>query len=256
MLPSQRALLSGFAPESQRLFLQMSVAPGGARKNLIDRTIKSLRAAGVWDKLDILYLLAAHDEQAARQNWKNPGTFTLTAVNAPTFTADQGTAGDGATSYLETNYNPSTQGVGFTRNDASIFVWSRTQALDAGPCFGQASTSTANFIIPRSTGDLMTSRINVNTSTTVANTDGRGLYAFSRTASTVQEGFKNGVSTGAGVTNASVAIPNVTLNLLKNVATYSTTQVAAAGAGASLTTAQHAALYSILLGYMQAVGAA
>ena len=40
---------------------------------LIDKAIGQLKMAGVWGKLDALYLLAAHTSQAALVNWKAPG---------------------------------------------------------------------------------------------------------------------------------------------------------------------------------------
>jgi len=71
----------------------MSVAPSAARQLVIDALIRQLKDAGVWAKLDVLYVIAAHDIQAGRVNWKNPGTFTATEVSAPTFTTDRGYAG-------------------------------------------------------------------------------------------------------------------------------------------------------------------
>ena len=64
----------------------MSVQPTNARKALIDALITSLKSAGVWAKLDVLWIPAAHDSQAGRLNWKSPGTFTLAEVSSPTFT--------------------------------------------------------------------------------------------------------------------------------------------------------------------------
>src|SRR5690606_35810663 len=99
----------------------MTTPPTRARQLLINTTITNLIAAGLWPKLDVLYLLAAADEQAARLNWKNPGTFTCTAVNSPTFTADRGFAGDGSTSYLDTNFNiSSASGRLYEQNSAHI----------------------------------------------------------------------------------------------------------------------------------------
>jgi hypothetical protein len=45
----------------------------------------------------------------------------MTAVNSPTWTANQGFTGNGTSSYIDTNFNPATQGVNYTLNDASRY---------------------------------------------------------------------------------------------------------------------------------------
>lgn len=110
-----------FADETGALLSAMTTEPDDTRKTLIDTTIKALKTAGIWAKLDTLYFLAAHNAQAARLNWKSPGTFTLSPVNSPTFTTDTGYASDGSTSYLNSGYIPNTHGVTLTANAACIF---------------------------------------------------------------------------------------------------------------------------------------
>lgn len=97
-----RAALHGpggpsFETEAQTLFAAMSVEPDAARKTLINDLIAGLKADGIWAELDLLYVKAAHDAQAGRLNWKNPGTFDLIEVNSPAFHTDRGYTGDGST---------------------------------------------------------------------------------------------------------------------------------------------------------------
>ncbi len=96
-----------YSPEAAALLSRMTVTPSTARKQLIDALIATLVGAGIWAKLDALYLLAAHDAQAARLNWI-ADRYNLTAVNSPTFTTDRGYAGTGAAMYLDTGFNPAT----------------------------------------------------------------------------------------------------------------------------------------------------
>jgi hypothetical protein len=103
----------------------MDVAPSQARKFLIDDTVSKLRHAGIWDKLDILVMLRAHDSQVARINWIDP-TKVFTEHGTVTFNPDSGYTGDGSTGYLRgiTNMNALTN---FSLD--SITTWALIQAI-------------------------------------------------------------------------------------------------------------------------------
>ena len=73
----------GSDADAAALIAAMSPAPDGTRQMLINDTIVALKAAGIWDELDELWLTAAHAEQAGLLGWKR--YKDLTAVNAPTF---------------------------------------------------------------------------------------------------------------------------------------------------------------------------
>jgi hypothetical protein len=110
----------GFSPEAEALFAAMTVQPDNARKIIINDMIVALIAAGVWDKLDLFYTMAAHDEQAGRLNWVSPGNDTLATGPgnvAPTFTVDMGYSGVG---------HPAPTGAGFTTGRAETAL---TKAL-------------------------------------------------------------------------------------------------------------------------------
>lgn len=91
-------------PDAQAIIDAMTVTPSASRQSLINKTVKDLKTAGVWDKLHYLNVLAAHHNQAARIDWTNP-TRVATAVSSPVFTADVGYHSAGAGSYLNTLYN-------------------------------------------------------------------------------------------------------------------------------------------------------
>ncbi len=94
------------------------------REALVDDLIVGLKADGVWTKLDRLWLFAAEDAPSALTDLV--ATATATAVNTPTFTVDQGYAGDGATSYLDTNFVPSTAGGNAALNSIHVSVYGQT----------------------------------------------------------------------------------------------------------------------------------
>src|SRR5882672_7716492 len=63
-----------YSPQATALFAAMIVQPSPTRKTQIDNLILALIAAGVWAKLDRLWVFAAHTEQAGQLNWIAPGT--------------------------------------------------------------------------------------------------------------------------------------------------------------------------------------
>ena len=95
--------------------------PTSSQQALQNQLVLWLVNKGIWSKLDILYILATNgSSDFSRINWINPSLFELTAVNSPTFTSNQGWAGNATTSYLDTGWTPSVNGVNFTLNDASF----------------------------------------------------------------------------------------------------------------------------------------
>lgn len=132
-LPSKGVSGPVYDPDAASLFARMSVQPDDVRKLLISDTIAAFKAAGVWSKFDILYFLAAHDAQAARLNWKS-NNFNCLAVSSPTFTTDRGYAGNGSSSYLNTQYTPNqtlNPGAQFLQSNCAMGVASRTNFLSA-----------------------------------------------------------------------------------------------------------------------------
>ena len=86
--------------------------------------IASLKSIGVWAKLDVFYVFAQDGgADFGTLNWKNPNANQSTLINSPTFVSNEGFTGNGTSSYIDTNYNPSTQGVQYTLNDASRYFF-------------------------------------------------------------------------------------------------------------------------------------
>lgn len=96
--PGLNLLSGGLLPDTRRLIDAMTVRPVAARIRRIDRTIRSLNRENIWPVIDGFYRIAAHDEQAARLDWKNPGTNTLVYTGTPPissqFTVDRGVTGN------------------------------------------------------------------------------------------------------------------------------------------------------------------
>lgn len=253
-----------FVDAALTLFNRMTVEPDLTRKRHINTLISSLQTAGIWDKLDVFYVMAAHDSQAARLNWKS-SSFTLTPVASPVFTANQGYAGNGSTSYLDTGYNAVTAGGVYALNSAHQSIWSRTNSQEtAGLSLGARSTATTNQVtmLLRNVSDLGVSRTNQDSNSTgVSVTDSRGFFIGSRLISTSQQFFRNGVqlssfSVSTAIPNFSMFIGGVNQGGALAGANASARQHSICSFGSGLTPTESLNFYNAVNTYMAAIGAA
>lgn len=254
----QQILFGGsrYLPQAQALFAAMTTPPTTARKILINNTIGALISAGIWNQLDVLYVLAAADNQAARLNWINPSTFTALTVNAPSFAIDRGYTGDGSSSRLRTQYTPSVNGVVFSLNNASEWVWTLTNVAETVSDIGSVTVPRV-FIQSRTSSNLVSADINNAGSAFIsaANSSSIGLFGIQRRSSTDRRDWKNGVQLASDA-QVSTAVANQEQWVCgANSGQFSTKQIAAAAWGASLSGLE-ATFYNCLLPYMQSVGAA
>lgn len=89
-------------------------------KSSYNQLVKDLKAAGIWEKSDIIYCFASANESDARLNLKS-ASFGATAYNSPTFTARTGFTG-GGTAYLDTNYSPIAHAINYKAADAECII--------------------------------------------------------------------------------------------------------------------------------------
>ncbi len=250
-------------PETEALVARFSTPPSAARKTLINNLIKSLKADGVWSKLDAFYVMAAETEQAGQRNWIKDA-HNLSPVNSPTFTADRGYDFNGTTQYLSTQYTPSTEAVQYALDSASLFSWSTENVQGDGYSIGSFNSG-ISAIIPRRSGVADTYLAAINAASTSGGaigtvTDSRGLTHAERSTAALTTVYKNGVSAATN-TVASSAVPAQPIFIGArdtdgSPTNYDTRAQAAAGIGASLGPTAAAALYTALNTYLVAVGAA
>lgn len=83
-------------PDAQAIIDAMDVEPNASRKQLILDTVLSLKNAALWGKLGLLYITAAHTDQAARIDWITPvATNRRLRGTSVGFTQDEGFSNDG-----------------------------------------------------------------------------------------------------------------------------------------------------------------
>lgn len=261
-----RVVLFGSIDASARLWAATVATNGGsvsrARLKIVSKFITKEKAAGNWALTDDYWPLWGEDAPGALTSLKQLRLATVTA--APTFTVDRGYAFDGATNYIDTGFIPSSMAVAMTGSNMRIAVYERTNITTTSVAAGTNDSTTKNlFIRPRTGASATTGGLDADGTAVYASsvTDSRGLTAISRTAATVFEGYKNGVSTGTVVpaSNATVLPTRTTLlGVLNNVGTPASFRACSLGfvsVGASLTAAQELAAYSNVQAWATAIGA-
>ncbi|MCW5719329.1 MAG: hypothetical protein KIS68_16035 [Bauldia sp.] len=243
--------------EAEAVVTAMAMQPNNARKLLIDTFVGALKAAGVWSKIDAMWVLAAHDEQAARLNWKSPGTFTLTRVNGPTFMTDRGFAGDGSTSYLDTGWDASNDGVQLTQNDAHISSYQRNSSGNTFAAFVQQTNGSRLGVMNRATANQ--DKVNVNSTTAIPSSSTVGSHPQHmlgrRNDGTNASAVRDGVSMGAPEAATSSSPLSTDLSFGKAGTLYMSSQMAGGSVGAYLDDTEALAFYNAWRDYMVAVGA-
>lgn len=206
-------ITSLYDPSSLALFARASVDPDTDRKGLINDLIVGLKADSIWDELDALWFLAAHDQQFSRLNWK-ANEFNLTEVNSPTWTLDRGYTGDGVSKHLDTNFKMGTNGVNVVQNSNSFGSYSRTNVTNSFLDLGVHQAPFSSYHYPRlSVGAGMSSRINGSLATNSVVADSLGLSVSFRSDSTTVGQYKNGVSLGTA-SDTSTTLPDLNCYIL------------------------------------------
>ena len=147
------------------------------------------------DVYDIKYVLAqqynAHG--GALINWINPGTFDATLVNASPFVSLEGFTTDGASSYINTNYNTNTDRINYGLTECMMGLYSRTATQEAGVDMG-AFKNHNSYVRIRDGSDDMHIKINTtNPNRTDGNTTAAGLAYWQRETGNIQRSYMNNV---------------------------------------------------------------
>lgn len=213
---------------------------------------------GLWDKIDAIWFMAAHDQAEAKLNWKEDA-HNLTEINSPTWTEDEGFTGNGSSMWLNSNFNPM-DGINYTLNSASIGIYSRTDANnDNYNEIGAWEFPTDQSILAcRRTAGGSLLQINNNSSIQPTVSSSIGLFVGNRLSNTNLEIFQNGSSVGNDNSKSVTGIPDVNFGILVTNATeigpmnYSIRQMSVAIIGASIS--NQGDLFVCIEAYMDALG--
>jgi hypothetical protein len=221
--------------------------PSSGQQTLQNQLVVDLKDGGIWSKLDTFGVFATDgDSDFALIDWKRLSDYT--AVNSPTFTTNEGFTGNGTSSYIDTNWNPNTQGVNYTQNDACFGGWRLNNINNPASRFMGATITISmrddNNVVHRINGS--------GNASSSLNGAGIGLRVLNRTNSTdIQMIVDNTLQTS---TQTSVTPPSSNLHLLSrgDGSSFSLSQIATALAGANLVT-ESTDLYNALNTYITSI---
>lgn len=250
---------SPYDPATDALFAALTGSYSDALKLAINDAIISLKTLGAWDDFDVLYPIGAipgtdaANADDSRLNWKSPGNFTAIPVNAPTH-GNGYWQGDGSSSRLRTQYTPSVNGVKYTRDEASMAVWSQTNLVANVADIGGVGTSTAFIVTKFHATSGMLARLNDITNTIFATADSLGMYQSQRTSSNAVKIYKNGSLLGTNSSTTSNGIAPLEQWICgANNSQFSSRKVSLAWWGASQT-GRESSLYTIFQTLFTAAG--
>lgn len=249
---------TSFCAEYQAVYDEFSDPPTATIAGYQNTMVASLVDGGYWARMDLFYVMANKAEADALLMWLDPdaGTFDLVETGAGdlTFTTYEGFTGDG-TNYLTTNYNASTEATNFTLNSGSGLIYVRDDQQTASVFGSTAAVNPYIHLTVRYTDNTLYAKINEGTGLTAANSDSRGFYIISRTASDAMEVYKNGSSIVSG--NPAVdAIPNANILLLTRISsgTKVTHQISIFAIMNGVDDTDATAINTIIETYMDALG--
>lgn len=243
------------------------IANGGTvsaeRLGLVATLVDQLTTAGVWAKLDRLWLLAAENAIAGRTDVV--ANTLATFVNVPLFTIDRGMTGNGTTSYMNTLFVPSVGTNKYLQNSAHVGFYNRTNQAALGMItMGAANSGIAaqlEIILKWSDGMMYLSLNDAGDHAGVAGAaDTSGIWISSRIAAGTASLYRN-ATLFASNGQASTGVPNFAvpvdagINATGTAFAFATNQIAAAFIGGGLTAPEVAAFTTALQTYMTAIGA-
>jgi hypothetical protein len=209
--------------------------PSASQRLLQEQLLIDLKDAGVWSKLDTFAVFANDgNSNFALIDWirtvKQRVLVLYTAVNSPTWTANQGFTGNGTSSYIDTNFNLLNDSVNYTDINASryIYLFSGSNAtLD-----GIVSSTAYNRIIISSSTQQSINSVNA-ASSNFSYTSTKGVKSIHRTSTNDVSLYNDKV----GSTRTQLyetPLRSVTQIILRRGSSYSDNTISIYALGASL----------------------
>jgi len=215
-------------------------APSAASQTLQNTLVTDLKNAGVWDKLDVLYVFASDggDSDFACLNWKAPTLYEATKVSSPTYTNKLGFTGNGTSSFINTQHTIGTNSTKYTQDSASFGVYSQSDLSVAANNYPVAISSRS--ALKRTNIASGDNRINSNSpSPTISFNADTGLVGMNRPSSTQVQALQSDGTLGSLSTATSQSIQTNELFFLSYLSSsFSTAQVSLGWAGGHFTSTE------------------
>jgi hypothetical protein len=243
-----------YSAEAQQFFDRIT-DPGIPRKDLYATLVDGMVLDGTWPLIGGLYILATTIAGNALINLKS-ATGNLTAVGAPTFTADGGYTFNGTSQYLDTGVPFAS--FGLTQDSAHLGAVRGTAGTNPQFLWGRATTNGRYGLFTVSGGAIQgrLSASGAQSGSTVIPAIGHMIA--NRVASLQWKSYDAGVvkdtlsstSSGTGTDNAWIGANTIAAGTIG----YTNNRIDAVHCGAGLTDGQAAAIYARMHTYLVAVG--
>ena len=167
--------------------------PSANQQILQNNLLRALKTFGIWNKLDSFAMFATDgDVGFSLICWKR--LVKMTAVNSPTFTANEGFTGNGTSSRINSGLTPDGSG-NYKLNAASFGVFVKTQGTNNEYLAGAGSSTrmrAANSSLNRINSSSINGTFNFNI---------LGLSHLNKSSATDVQCIVNGVTSNRTVTN-------------------------------------------------------
>lgn len=235
---------SGYTTEYDTLLARATTlgytAPSDAQKVKQNTFLAALKTAGIFSELDLLYVFA-NDVTGNfwKLNWITPASYEITEpAGALTKTSNAGIAGNGSSTYANTNWVAGTNGVKYVVNDASIALYVNNNVAEAKYACGVVAGGNEITIAPKWSDNNFYGCINAASASfnTYANASSIGFYQMTRAASNNMKLFKGGSQVDTETKNSTSA-PSLASPVWicgRDGSSFSTYQVGFFAAGSNL----------------------
>lgn len=214
---------------------------------------KGLGIKNLSDAFDVMYILAGETAESSLKNLVKDA-YHCTAVNAPAFTKFEGFTGDGASNYLDTNYNANEHGDKYTVNNASFGIYRRSGSSSVALIGARSTYSSAISIVPGGVSYLVINMNETDAAFDIPYTQ-HGIYILTRPNSSQIIAHANGNKYNA--TKSSAGMPNLNNWILgRNYQSgqFSSVQISFAFFGRNLTDSDVNVLKDLIESYMDSNG--
>jgi hypothetical protein len=201
---------------------------------------------------DVIYLGNINNSNDSFRNFVKNAHHGTIEGSGLVFDPYWGWTNPAGTGYVDTHYNPSTEGDKYTLNNACVGVYSNANKITQALIGVQDGTSTTGISLSTTSG-LHAGFINSNTVISINTIPfGYGLHTFGRTSSSVYKYNNQNIPIATGA-SSSIGIPNGNVYLFRrngSATAYTTEGLSFTYIGSSLTDDEFTALNLIVNEYL------
>ena len=260
LYPHSKLLLlfddGGYDADAQIYFNAMTTPLSSTQKARVNTFVKmlkdSLGITSLSEKFDVMYLLANETSEAGLRNLVKR-SHDATAVNSPTFTQWEGFKGNGTSSYINTNYNDSTQAINYKINNASFGIYSRTNIQGNYRDCGENDVSPFSYLGMKWSDGKTYSALTGGGVSFTAPASTACFYLLSRITTDYQNDYVNG-SLFQSIPRGTQGLKNLNWAIMQRGGFYSVRQYSFFYIGSGLTDTEVRKLTNCVEYYMDSVG--